>query len=81
MPRTSEIRHYSLLIAALTVSAARAQDPKELARIMLSLAEAYLDIFTLLSHDARALSGDTDLVDALLDGTRLDGARRDGVQA
>lgn len=76
MPSTSEIRHSSLLIAALTVSAARSEDPKQLAAIFVSLAEAYLDIFTLLSHDARALRAEADLVDALRDATRLDGAPR-----
>ena len=50
--RSPEIRHYSHLLATLTVAAARATSVERLAEIQSELEQAYVDIFSLLSHDA-----------------------------
>lgn len=52
MPRSVEIRHFSHLLASLTVTAARASSAEQLAEVHDALEEAFIDVFTLLSHDA-----------------------------
>lgn len=59
MPRTAEIDYYSKLLASLTVTAARATTEAALREVHDQLAEAHAEIFTLLSHDANALSDRT----------------------
>jgi hypothetical protein len=52
MPRSEEIAHYSDLVASLIVSTARARRREDLVELRSELAEAFSDIWTLLSHDA-----------------------------
>lgn len=47
----AEVAHYASQLAALTVTAARAQTAKELSEIHAALEETYLDALTLLAHD------------------------------
>lgn len=50
--RSPEIAHYSALLADLHVAAARATTVEHLAVIREETRQAYVDIFSLLSHDA-----------------------------
>lgn len=52
MPRSIEIKHFAQLLASLTVTAARASSVERLAEVHMALEDAFVDVFTLLSHDA-----------------------------
>jgi len=68
MPRSAEIAHYSQLLADLQISLVRvlvAGDAALVCEVRRALAEAYAEIWTLLSHDA--LMGRVDLDRSLLD--------------
>lgn len=47
-----EVAHYASQLAALTVTAARAQTAEELSEIHVALEETFSDALTLLAHDA-----------------------------
>lgn len=53
MPRSVEIDYYSQLLASLTITATRAKTEATLREVHDQLAEAYSEMFTLLSHDAQ----------------------------
>jgi hypothetical protein len=79
MPRTIEIAHYSKLLAKTTILVARAvANPQRsaLGAIEAQLELAFVEIFTLISHDANALVDATDDELELEMASRLDGAAR-----
>lgn len=47
-----EVAHYASQLAALTVTAARAQTREDLAEVHAALEETFADALTLLAHDA-----------------------------
>lgn len=50
--RSSEIQHFSSVLAALTVAAAQAEDAERLAEVQREIEETFIDVFALLAHDA-----------------------------
>lgn len=72
MPRSEEITYFSQLLASLVVTIARARRPEDLAELHVELAEAFSDVFSLLSHDTFEAHRRPELAERLFNAARAE---------